>query len=74
MPSVWPITGPANFENAAQLVPNWNSIGTPVATPMPKLSAKIRIQKRAASLYSSPPILSAIVFRITMSSASPMVS
>ncbi len=35
----------------AQLVPNWNSIGIPVTTPMAKLMAKIRPQNRAASSY-----------------------
>ncbi len=33
----------------AQLVPNWNSMGMPVTTPMAKLMPKILIQKRAAS-------------------------
>ncbi len=32
-----------------QLVPNWNSMGMPVTTPMTKLTAKILPQKRAAS-------------------------
>jgi hypothetical protein len=46
--SVWPITPPAKFENWAQFVPNWNSIGIPVTTPKAKLTAKIFVQKRAA--------------------------
>ena len=37
-------------ENCAQLVPNWNSMGMPVTTPMAKLMAKIFAQKRAARL------------------------
>ena len=41
---------PAKFENRAQLVPNWNSSGMPVTTPMAKLRPKIRAQKRANSL------------------------
>src|SRR5579883_1903099 len=48
--SVCPITPPANRENAAQFVPNWNSIGIPVTTPTAKLSANIFPQNRAASL------------------------
>ena len=39
--------------SAAQLVPNWNSIGTPVTTPTAKLMPKIRIQNRAASFQPS---------------------
>src|ERR1022692_733007 len=50
MASVCPITPPADFEKRAQLVPNWNSIGMPVTTPMAKLMAKIRAQNRAARL------------------------
>ena len=46
--SVWPMTPPAKFEKAAQFVPNWNSIGMPVTTPTPKLTAKILAQNRAA--------------------------
>jgi len=29
-----------------QLVPNWNDITMPVTTPMAKVSAKIRVQRR----------------------------
>src|ERR1700683_875862 len=50
MASVWPITPPAVRENAAQFVPNWNSMGTPVTTPRAKLRAKMRAQKRTARL------------------------
>jgi hypothetical protein len=32
------------------LVPNWNSIGMPVTTPMTKVMAKILPQNRAATL------------------------
>ena len=45
---VCPITPPANWEKFAQFVPNWNSIGTPVATPKAKVMAKIAVQKCAA--------------------------
>ena len=44
------MTSPEKRENRAQLVPNWNSIGMPVTTPMAKLRAKIRPQNRATSL------------------------
>ena len=50
MASVCPITPPADFEKRAQLVPNWNSMGMPVTTPMAKLMAKMRAQNRAARL------------------------
>ena len=77
MPSiarVCPITSPVRRENAAQLVPNWNSIGTPVTTPMAKLRPKMRIQKRAASSQALLPVRRAIAFITTMSSARPIVS
>ena len=48
--SVWPITPPAYCAKRAQLVPNWNSIGMPVTTPMTKLMPKILAQNRAALL------------------------
>jgi hypothetical protein len=69
-----PITPPVRRENSLQLVPNWNSIGMPVTTPSRKLMAKIFAQNRAATLYFSLPVRSAIVFKITSSSASPIVS
>ena len=68
------MTPPAYFEKAAQLVPNWNSIGMPVTTPTAKLIPKIRIQNRAASSYRESPERRAIVLSTTMSSASPIVS
>ncbi len=33
-------------------MPNWNSITMPVATPMAKFTAKIRVQNLAAASYS----------------------
>jgi len=42
--------GPAKRENCDQFVPNWNSIGIPVTTPITKLTPKILAQKRAAWL------------------------
>ena len=48
--SACPTTSPENRENRDQFVPNWNSIGMPVTTPMAKLRAKIRPQNRATSL------------------------
>src|SRR5580693_9562179 len=47
---VCPMTPPAVFENAAQLVPNWNSIGIPVTTPSAKLIPRIRAQNRVDRL------------------------
>jgi hypothetical protein len=38
---------PAKREKAAQLVPNWNSRGMPVTTPITKVTAKILAQNRA---------------------------
>jgi len=69
-----PITPPVIWENRAQLVPNWNSMGIPVTTPKTKLMPKIFIQKRAALSYDWFPVPSAMVLRITMSGASPIVS
>jgi len=46
--SAEPKTSPTKREYVAQLVPNWNSMTIPVATPMAKLRAKMRVQKRAA--------------------------
>ena len=52
---VWAIMSPEKAEKAAQLVPNWNSSGMPVTTPMTKVTAKILPQNRAETLYSSLP-------------------
>jgi hypothetical protein len=41
---------PVWAENRAQLVPNWNSRGMPVTTPMMTLTAKMRLQKRTVRL------------------------
>jgi hypothetical protein len=43
-----PKMSPTNVENCAQLVPNWNSITSPEATPTTKVRAKKRVQKAAA--------------------------
>src|SRR5882762_5781730 len=53
---------------------NWNSIGTPLTTPITKLSPKIFAQKRAASPGSASLRRSAMVRSTTISGASPMVS
>src|SRR5437870_8636616 len=45
MASVCPMTPPAPRENWDQLVPNWNSRGMPVTTPIAKLIARMRPQK-----------------------------
>jgi hypothetical protein len=47
---VWAMMSPVKAENAAQLVPNWNSIGMPVTTPKTKVTAKILPQNRAPLL------------------------
>jgi hypothetical protein len=44
------MTPPADLEKLDQLVPNWNSSGIPVTTPIAKLMPKIFAQKRAARL------------------------
>ena len=36
MASGWPMTPPVAAEKRAQWVPNWNSIGIPVTTPIAK--------------------------------------
>ena len=46
----------------------------PNVAALGELMAKMRIQNRAARLYRSSPVRSAIVFQRTMMSASPMVS
>src|ERR1051325_6288376 len=48
-----PITLPVTREKCDQLVPNWNSMGMPVTTPMMKLMPKIFAQKRADSLLTA---------------------
>src|SRR6201989_2180580 len=53
MASAVAMTPPEYCANFDQLVPNWNSMGTPVMTPKKKLIAKILAQKRAALLYCS---------------------
>jgi len=68
------MTGPAYAENRAQLVPNWNSIGMPVTTPIAKLRPKMRIQKRAASFQRGSLDLRPKPFITTMRRASPIVS
>jgi hypothetical protein len=50
MAKVCPMTPPAKREKWDQLVPNWNSMGMPVTTPIAKLMPKILAQKRAAWL------------------------
>ena len=70
----WPTTSPEKRENRDQLVPNWNSIGMPVTTPMAKLRAKIRPQNRATSLYDSSRRRRASALSATMNTARPIVS
>ncbi len=49
-------------------------MGIPVTTPITKLIPKTCAQKRAARLYSGLPVRRYIVFKITISGASPIVS
>ncbi len=72
--SVWPMIPPAYLVKPAQFVPNWNSIGMPVTTPMAKFSPKTFAQKRAARLYCSSPVRKARHFQYTRNQANPMVS
>ena len=73
MKSVCPTTGPANCEKRAQFVPNWNSIGMPVTTPVANVIAKIRAQNRAARPYSRLSVRSSSVFRTAIRTPSPIV-
>ena len=59
---------------ASRLVPNRNSIGMPVTTPIAKFRAEIRPQNRAASLYDSSRRRRASDLNSTKSSARPIVS
>jgi hypothetical protein len=72
--SVCPITPPAARENCAQFVPNWNSIGIPVTTPIAKLMPKILAQKCAARSAWRSPKRHARVFRTRINSANPIVN
>ena len=71
--SVWPTTGPAKCENLAQFVPNWNSIGIPVTTPVAKVTAKMRAQNRAAWPYCGSLVLSSTVLSTAINTPSPIV-
>ena len=56
MARVWPMTPPVASQNRAQLVPNWNSMGMPVTTPMAKANPKIFPQNRADRSYRGSPV------------------
>ena len=74
MARLWAMMLPANAENCAQLVPNWNSSGMPVTTPMMKLTPNSRLQNRTARFAASSRRSTAIVLRITRSRARPIVN
>jgi len=74
MASVVPTTPPAYWLKRAQLVPNWNSMGMPVTTPTAKLRPKTRTQNRAPASQAGSSVRSAFHLKITMRSASPVVS
>jgi len=71
--SGWPTTAPVRSEKSAQFVPNWNSIGIPVTTPMAKFTAKIRAQKRAARSYSASCVRNARSVYQATNGANPIV-
>ena len=48
---------PTKREYSAQLVPNANSMVSPVATPMAKVAVKSLIQKLEAALSAGMPLL-----------------
>ena len=58
---------------AAQLVPNWNSITMPVATPTANVTAKMRVQKAALRSHTSLPVRARIASEVAISQARPMV-
>ncbi len=74
MASVWPITPPEYRVNAAQFVPNWNSMGIPVTTPTAKVRPRIFAQNRTATAYRSSPVRRARHFQNTRNHTSPIVS
>ena len=66
---------PVTRAKCDQLVPNWNSMGIPVTTPITKLMPKILPEKRAALIVELiVAAANASVFRIRISGASPIVS
>ena len=46
-PRMLPMKSPVTTANSDQLVPNWNSSGMPLTTPMPKFSSSSLLQNRA---------------------------
>ena len=69
-----PNTSPTYLEYTAQLVPNSNSMTMPVATPMPKVSAKILVQKRASVWYCWSPVRRYKPSSTTITKPRPMLS
>ena len=72
--SALPKMSPTKREYVDQFVPNSNSITIPVATPMAKVSAKMRVQNRAMLWKSGFPVLSHIASIITRIMPKPMLN
>ena len=53
-------------EKRLQLVPNWNGITTPDTTPMPKVTAKMRVQKPEMRNQISLPVINQMPSRKAM--------
>jgi hypothetical protein len=69
-----PKTPPTKFEYTDQLIPNWNSWTSPVATPIAKLMSS-RVPKKCVSRsHASSPVRCQAVCITATSGASPSVS
>ena len=69
-----PNTSPTKREYAAQFVPNWNSITTPLATPRAKVRPKIRTQNRVICWNSGFRVLRYSASMRTRMTPRPMLS
>ena len=69
-----PKISPTNFEYCAQLVPNWNSMTTPVATPTAKVSARILPKNFPMRTYELSFFLHPIHSKITSNQPRPIES
>jgi len=73
-PSMCPKKSPPAWENALQFVPNWNSMGKPVATPIATLRKKRRLQYFAWRRYSPFPVRIQRISRKTRKRLRPIVT
>ena len=69
-----PNTPPTKLEYTDQLIPNWNSCTSPVATPIAKLISSSVPKNRVSRSHASTPVRCQIVCMIATSGASPSVS